>query len=64
MCDTDETEQEACIVQEPWPQWDPHDISETTTNPWDSSVLEETDGETETDFSQTFQITKAYEVLS
>lgn len=61
MCDTDETEQAACSVQEPWPQWDPHDISKATA---DYSALEETDGETETDFSQTFQITKPYEVPS
>lgn len=64
MCDTDETEQAACSVQEPWPQWDPHDLSKATAEPWDYSVLEETDGETERDLFQTFQITKAYEVPS
>lgn len=64
MCDTDETEQAACSVQEPRPQWDPCDTSKATAYPWDSSVSEEADGETETDSSQTFQITKAYEVSS
>lgn len=59
MCDADETEQAACSVQEPW---DPCDKSKATVYPWDSSVSEEADGET--DSSQTFQIPKAYEVSS